>query len=280
MKLIRYFFLMIPVLMMVTLPASAQEEGCTITNVPLPEGSTAKPITLTFMELDALLVLPDSLIVLDCESMADELELVNVSPTLPLNTAPERPTNPEGLAETQDGYAIVNTSVANVRTGPGPRYSQIAVVDGGTRLVVLGHNVGETWWYVQAEDIRGWVWSDLLILRGDLTDVPIVETTGEITIPRVYVGYTGNPLYSELTPDGVVLCNLIGGLEHPVIGRSQNGSWYLIEGICIDGETTQIGWLSADAAILRNSGQVPIPVFNDAEANALREAVEIVETTE
>src|SRR5690606_33538605 len=129
----------------------------------------------------------------------------------------------------------------------------------GTRLIVLGRNAGSSWWFVQAGEYRGWIWSGLVIARGDLTDVPVVATQGERTPPTVNVGYTGNPIYNELYTAGVVICPVQGGREFPLIGRNADTSWLLVEAICTDGSAAT-GWMDAQFLAIRNTGQVDVPI--------------------
>lgn len=218
-------------------------------------------IAIAFRSLTDNLNLPQTPeVTLNCSSDPAALDLVRVSASVPLNTTAPRPSNPLGLAEAQTGYAIVDTGAANLRSGPGPQYTRVAIVDGGTRLVVLGRNLSESWWYVQADEIRGWVWADLLILRGDLTDVPYVFNEGELRTPTLYVGYTGNPIYDELTTAGEVICTTQGKLEYAVAGKNPTEDWYLVDAVCEDG-TVQRGWISAEAGILREVPGVRVPVI-------------------
>ncbi|NJL56725.1 SH3 domain-containing protein [bacterium] len=109
------------------------------------------------------------------------------SASVPLNSDPPRPVNPDGIGRLFAGYLIVDTSSANLRSGDGPQYTIVGRVSGGTELIVLGVNERRTWWYVQVGDIRGWINNELIINRGDLTDVPIVPVLGEIALPRLYL---------------------------------------------------------------------------------------------
>jgi hypothetical protein len=172
--------------------------------------------------------------------------------------------NPEGLAESQPGYAVVATDNLFVRSGDGPEYAPVAIVDGGESLVVLGRNDDslpddslDLWWYVQAGGIRGWVKSSLLILRGNLTNVPEVPVIGEPYTPTLYIGYTGNPLYPD-TQLGQPLCRLPGNLEYKVVGRNEASTFFEIEAQCNGATVT--GWVQAEVGLLRNFGTVPIAV--------------------
>jgi hypothetical protein len=177
---------------------------------------------------------------------------------LALNTVPPRPINPSGLAETQPGYAVVNTDNLFLRTGDGPRYEVIGIVDGGTHLIVLGRNKDRSWWYVQVGGLRGWVSSEFLVLRGDLTGIQEVPVTGSFTAPSLYVGFPGNLVYTLPRVGAAPLCALPGNTEFRIVGRTSNTAWYEIEITCDGQELT--GWLPADLGIVRNPAGVRIPV--------------------
>jgi hypothetical protein len=182
------------------------------------------------------------------------------SESVELNTVPPRPINPDGLAESQPGYAIVNIDNQYLRSGDSPRYSVIAIVDGGTPLAVLGRNEDRSWWYVQVGGLRGWMSAEFLILRGDLTGIREVPVLGEFTQPSMYVGFTGTPLYALPQLNTVTVCELTGNLFYPIIGRTEGSTWYEIEVDC-DGEITS-GWLPAERGLVRNPSGLFIPVTN------------------
>lgn len=175
-----------------------------------------------------------------------------------LNTPPPRPVNPLGLVQSQAGYAIVNTDNLSLRTGDGPRYEKVGVLDGGTELIVLGRNNDRSWWYVQVGGLRGWVSSEFLVMRGNLTDVPVVPVTGQFTLPNLYVGYSGNAVYELPLPGAAVACYIPGNLMYPILGRTSSTAWYEIEATC-NGELSDV-WIPAELGIVRNEGDVGIPV--------------------
>lgn len=216
---------------------------------------------LTFLRPNDSVEVPDVMVVLNCDTEPELLELIDPAPAFPRNTAPPRPKNDADATDDLPGYAIVNTSAANLRSGPGPGFTRVAVVDGGDRLVVLGRNRNETWWYVQAGDTRGWIWGQIVVLRGSLRNVPYMEAVGEIIQPTLVVSFAGNPVYDELSAAGRAICSIPGGGEWNVVARNSRSTWFLIETVCQDG-TPITGWISADKGVLRNPGAVNIPVQN------------------
>ncbi len=183
--------------------------------------------------------------------------LGDTSPAVGLNGVPPRGGNLNEVVEQLIGYLIVNTDNLSVRSGDGPEYTLVGIVDGGTRLVPLGHNEKFTWWYVQAGDLIGWVKAEFLIARGDLTDVPIVESQGEITQPRLFV-FIDLPLLSSPDDRSLPLCSIDGDQEYLVVGRDAAIEWYEIQAIC--GSTVVKGWVPAEQGGIRNPAAQFIPV--------------------
>ena len=195
-----------------------------------------------------------------CNLTAELAEQLDRSPSVEINQAPPRAlsVDPTAIAQVR-GYAIVNVRSANLRSGPGAGFTRVGFVRGGDQLIVLGQNANQSWWYVQSGDLRGWIFGELLILRGDLSRLPVIETAAEIIPATVYVGFTGNPLYNELSDRGVSLCPVQGLMEHPLLGISFNKKWYVIEATCVDG-SKKIGWLNAESGLVRNPAGLRIPV--------------------
>jgi hypothetical protein len=184
-------------------------------------------------------------------------------PSVDPNAVPPRPTNPLEIVETQPGYAIVNTDNLFLRTGDSVEFTPVGILDGGTRLIVLGSNgrfdnEDELWWYVEVGGLRGWVKDQFLYLRGDLRGLPVVPVIGEIIQPTLYVG-VNNPIFNSRSVGARVLCEIAGGLLYNVVAVDDvEPTWVLIEATC-DGATVN-GWIPADRGILRNQGGVPINI--------------------
>lgn len=179
------------------------------------------------------------------------------SPSVPLNTTAPRPTNPGNAVRNQPGYLIVNTDNQNIRSGDGPEYTIVAKVDGGTELFVLGRNKARTWWYVQVNDILGWVRGDLTIIRGDLTNIPIVPVTGEISRPTLFL-YSKANLLALPIEGALTVCEIPGNLEYYIIGRNVRATWYELEATCNGSAVT--GWVLAEAGGVRNPAESFIPI--------------------
>ncbi|MBC8099311.1 MAG: SH3 domain-containing protein [Armatimonadetes bacterium] len=170
---------------------------------------------------------------------------------------PPRPSNPDNLTTGQPGYLIVNTDNLNIRSGDGPEYTVVGVVDGGTELIVLGRNENRTWWYVQVADIKGWVIGELSIVRGDLTNIPVVPVLGEVARPSLYV-FVEATLFTIPVEGALGVCQIAGDRDYYVIGRTVSSVWLELEATC-DGATVT-GWVKAELGGLRNAANSFIPV--------------------
>ncbi len=183
------------------------------------------------------------------------------SPTYDPNAPLPRPVNPPGVAEAQPGYAIVATDNLYLRSGDGAQFSPLGILDGGTRLIVLGQDgrsEDDRWWYVEVGGMQGWVRSSLLYLRGDLTGIPVIAAHGILTQPTLYVG-AQNPIYNMPSAGGGARCLIAGNRLYFVIGQdAQAARWYLVEAAC-NGQTV-LGWIQTNRGLLRNPGGVDIPV--------------------
>jgi hypothetical protein len=232
----------------------------------LPGSSAAQPgLVVIFRNLNERLVVPrvdGSNFVLTCASPDEDAQIVQRSPSVPFGAIPPRPNNPDTVIDDLEGYAIVNAYSANIRSCDDVSCTQVALADGGDRLVVLGHNQDFSWWYVQAGDTRGWISNEIVFLRGDLTDLPFVATEGERTPPSVYVGYPGNPIFERLVAGSPLVCRIQGDNSYRLLGQSFNEEWLKIEATCLDG-TPATGWMEAEFAIIRNPGNVPIPTLRN-----------------
>lgn len=218
-------------------------------------------------QVDGVTLITIGRVRLTCDTTIEEFAAIDRSPAVEFDETPPQPENIDGIAEAQSGYLVVDTSSANIRSCDQPTCTQVALVHGGDSLVVLGSNgdFDRLWWYVQVNDVHGWIWDGIVAARGDLTDVPVIATDGEPTPPTVYIGYTGNLVYNTLNADGVALCGVQGNSEYLLLGRNADTSWVYVDVSCIDGASV-IGWMDANNVAIRNTGNVFVPIL-DADGN-------------
>jgi len=174
---------------------------------------------------------------------------------------------------------VVNTGNLNVRSGPGPQFSVIAVAPGGTVLPVLGTNSDNSWYLVAASAGAGWVDVSFTLARGNFAFVPLVRVpppapvipvnqpatlqlpgTAEIPVlqpqiaPASVIVNTGNlNARSGPGPQYTVIAVLPGGTTLTPLGVTVDNLWYLVEG------TFGRGWVSAQFTVFRGSfASVPV----------------------
>jgi uncharacterized protein YgiM (DUF1202 family) len=177
--------------------------------------------------------------------------------TVPLNTSPPRPTNPDAVSQVLPGYLLVNTDNLSVRTGPAPSFTLVAVVDGGTELIPLGRTADFTWWYVQAGNVIGWASAEFLLARGDLRAVPVVPERG-VEAPVTFITFSETVLFSGPGEETLPFCTLPGSVEYRVIGRDARSNWYEIQATCDNAVVN--GWIFNEQGAIRNPARTFIEV--------------------
>lgn len=183
------------------------------------------------------------------------------SPAVPIGVVPPSPAGINNIAQLLDlpGYGIVNTPRLNMRTGAGRQYTRIAILDGGTELIILGRNRDASWWYVQVENQRGWVGADFIILRGDLRGANILPGIGEVE-PARFILYRQSLLYTGPSERADVICTIPGNIEYPIIGRDAQMDWYQIRAFC--NGTMITGWINTTGGAFRSNSGIRVPVTN------------------
>ncbi|MCB9450319.1 MAG: SH3 domain-containing protein [Anaerolineaceae bacterium] len=220
----------------------------------LVSGSCDTLPSYNVMPSDAFFVVGDTLTIADGTVI---LPAGITSPPVELNSTPPRSQNADETIEALSGFALVNTDNLSLRSGDGPEYTLVGVVDGGDKLIVLGRNANFSWWYVQAGGLVGWASAEFLIMRGNFLGIPVVQSQGEITQPR-FVLYSSHELLGTPSASSAPLCTIEGNLEYLVVGRTKSASWYEVQAMC-DGVLVN-GWLPDAQGALRNPAGVFIPV--------------------
>jgi len=179
------------------------------------------------------------------------------SDSVDINAVPPRPTNSDEVTSKLPGFLVVNTDNLSLRSGDGPEFTLVGIVDGGTKLIPLGRNLKFTWWLVQAGDIVGWAKAEFLVARGDLTNVKVVPSEGEITPATLFV-YSKSALLSAPATNAVPLCTIPGDIEYLATGRTKATDWYEIQATC-DNAVVK-GWLPAAQGAFRGPAGTFLPV--------------------
>lgn len=169
--------------------------------------------------------------------------------------------------------AVINTSAVNLRSGPGPDFTVLAILAGGEEGQIIGQTADSTWWLVEMRVGTGWIYAVNAALRGDLSSVSIIDpespvATGVLdsdipdgaTVPvpalaaPVAVVNTGalnvrsgpNDVFDSL---GVVY----GGTELTILGQSMDGGWWHVE------SAFGPGWIAKSLVIVRgDTSGIPV----------------------
>lgn len=138
-----------------------------------------------------------------------------------------QPTIPEGTP-----HLVVNTSYLNVRSGPSASHDIVMTVRGGTKLPALGIAPGLVWYEVATTAGNGWVNSRYTVGRGDFSGVkryqnqdPLQGDTPRAVVNTSYLNVRMGPGTSHN-----IITDVPGGTTLPVLGKSADGRWFLVEG--------------------------------------------------
>jgi uncharacterized protein YraI len=177
--------------------------------------------------------------------------------------------------------AVVNTGNLNVRSGPGPQFSIITKLPGGSQVPVLGFNEDASWYLVTTPAGNGWIYAAFTLPRGDFRFVPFitlqalaesdVNAAGTLAIPgispsvgvpvpeldpgRVVVN-TGNlNVRTGPGPQFSVLGSVPGGTVLPVDGVTPDQAWFLVN------SPFGPGWVDAGFVVFRGA-VASVPIFS------------------
>lgn len=191
---------------------------------------------------------------------------------------------------------VVNTPALNLRSGPGPQYTVVVVLRGGTELPVLGTNGDNSWYLVSSPVGAGWVDIDFVVARGDFRNVPAVIVPDSVTaapittafIPAAIASPTMmsariNVLAVDLRRGPFEASGVIRTLfaddnaSFAVLGRTFDNRG--VEWIALSVPGAGTGWVeypkvvvstvaptAVGAALTSTAGIVPVPVFEPARA--------------
>ena len=186
-------------------------------------------------------------------AVASAQDSVTVSPSVPLNEVPPRAFGTRESVAGEKGWLVVNTAVANLRSGDGVQYTVVGRSRGTSLLNVIGRNANSTWWLVQVGDLTGWISNAIVAVRGDLRGTPVYEAHGELELPRAVV-YADNVTRIIPVEGAEVLCAVEGGLEYYIVGQSSDRIWFQLDTPCGG------GWIRGAALAVRNPASLEIPV--------------------
>ncbi|MEX0956593.1 MAG: DUF1236 domain-containing protein [Rhizobiaceae bacterium] len=116
--------------------------------------------------------------------------------------------------------AVTATSDLNIRSGPGPQYPVVGVINVDSQAGLDGCLEGSKWCRVSHNGVDGWAYSDYLIADYSGREIIVTERPAEASIPVVtYEGSSGTGAGAAVgTAGGVVAGALIGGPIGAAVG--------------------------------------------------------------
>lgn len=106
----------------------------------------------------------------------------------PTKTSTSTPTKTPTKTPTPQPIAIVDTEGLNVRKGPGTDYDILGSVKRGDELVIVGRLADKSWYQIEYEELKGWVFGGLVIAENAdqvpvITDIPPTNTPAATATP-------------------------------------------------------------------------------------------------
>ena len=191
--------------------------------------------------------------------------------TPPVVAEPAPPASVEPAPPTGSGPTATALDAINVRSGPGTNYPSYGVAPAGSTAPVVGVSTDGGWWQISVSPDNipegvAWVSGDYVSVT-DAASVPVVEAPAPPTeIPPSEPPAEGSAYGiaidtinvrsgpgNEYASYGVVS----PGASAPIIGRSEDGSWWVISistSVAPDGQ----GWVSAAYVDAYNVQDVPV----------------------
>lgn len=159
---------------------------------------------------------------------------------------------------------LVTTSTAhvaagnlNVRSGPGPTYTSVAVAGNGDSLVLIGRNSAATWVKVRlANGAEGWVNVTLISTTISINSLPVLDTGSASTEPGATVATGALNIRSGPSSAYNIIATLSQGQPVVLLGRTADSGWAnvrIYNGV--------VGWANA-AYLNSNVSFSTLPVVN------------------
>jgi uncharacterized protein YraI len=159
---------------------------------------------------------------------------------------------------------LVTTSTAhvaagnlNIRSGPGPTYTSVAVAGNGDSLVLIGRNSAATWVKVRlANGTEGWVNVTLVSTTISITSLPVLDTGSASTEPGATVATGALNIRSGPSSAYNSVGTLTQGQPVVLLGRTADSGWAnvrIYNGV--------VGWANA-AYLTSNVSFSTLPVVN------------------
>ncbi len=142
--------------------------------------------------------------------------------------------------------AIVNAGALNIRSGPGAGYTILGRTVGGDQFVILARDAAFLWVQIDTDFGAGWVNRNYVIIRGDISGLPIGDASTAITVRDPATGDTTVSTPTLIGPVAFVATgalNIRGGpnigfdslgsvpstTRMPIIGQSPDRRWWKVD---------------------------------------------------
>ena len=129
------------------------------------------------------------------------------------------------------GTAAVTATRLNVREQPTTSSNIVAKISEGETYPVVGCNTDKSWWQLNINGIRGWVYAPFV----DIANANCVPTVNSSTSPQypptgyVVTAFVTLNMRSQPATQGALLGQLGAGQSATIVGRNANATWWMIE---------------------------------------------------
>lgn len=160
--------------------------------------------------------------------------------------------------------AIINAYELNVRSGPAATFTIVDTVSGGEQYQILARNASFTWLLIDNGQFDGWVNVIYVVIRGNTSNLPVVDATTAATVIDPDTGDTAMVSPVVTGPVAVVATGALNirrgpnvafepfgfvyaGTRLPIVGQSPDGNWWQVE------STFGLGWVNKRLVRVENS---------------------------
>ncbi len=182
--------------------------------------------------------------------------------SLPITDAPVTP--PAGM-----NVGSVNTGALNVRSGPAPSYSSLAVTYNGHVVQLLGRNSSSTWLKIRLFDGQeGWVNARYITTTTPISSLPVMWNDAVVPGAPTGIVNTGNlNVRSGPGPNFSSVTVISHGDVVTLLGRNADGTWVKIR---LSNGTE--GWINA-GYITTNVAISSLPIVDGSTGTGTPTAV-------
>lgn len=143
--------------------------------------------------------------------------------------------------------AIVNAGALNIRSGPGAGYTILGRTVGGDQFVILARDAAFLWVQIDTDFGAGWVNRNYVIIRGDVSGLPIGDASTAITVRDPATGDTTVSTPTLIGPVAFVATGALNIRSGPNIGFDSLGSVPSTTRMPIIGQSPDRRWWKVDS---------------------------------